>query len=381
MLSNSKDRSGVFLMPEGSIRRPPNYHVIMVCLFFFTLLTIGMANLYSASQGTHYFYAQLRNLIITVGAFFICGWLVPIRKVNAYAYWIVAIVCTLLSIVLLLGKVAGGAQRWLSLGPIGFQPSEFAKLATAIIVARFFSTHRLNTPYKIRDLLPLLAVVGFIFGLIFAQPDFGTAGICLLIAISQLCFVRIDLKSIMIVLISSPIVGFIGWNMFLLPYQKMRILTVLNPNLDPQNAGYNSLQSMIAVGSGNLFGKGYLQGTQTQLKFLPERHTDFVFSVFAEEHGFWGGAVVFICFGILTYICLDIGRNAKDTFSGLLSVGIAAFLFLEFTINIAMVLGIFPVVGLPLPFFSYGSSLLLTICVGLGLLVSISRTTYGRARD
>jgi rod shape determining protein RodA len=171
----------------------------------------------------------------------------------------------------------------------------------------------------------------------------------------------------------------LGWHTLLRPYQKLRILNLLNPNLDPQNTGYNSLQSLVAVGSGNLFGKGFMQGTQAQLKFLPERHTDFVFSVFAEEHGFWGAALVFAAFGVLTYIALEIARTAKDTFTGLLAVGIAALIFLEFTINVAMVLGVFPVVGLPLPFFSYGSSLLLTVCVALGLLVSINRATNGHS--
>ena len=167
----------------------------------------------------------------------------------------------------------GTDRRWCSavdfIGPIGFQPSEFAKLATCIIVARFFATHKSELPYRIRDLLPILTLVGLIFSLIFLQPDFGTAGVCLLIALSQMAFVRIELRSIAIVLISSPLVAAIGWHALLRPYQKLRILNLLNPNLDPQNTGYNSLQSLIAVGSGNLFGKGYMQGTQAQLKFIP----------------------------------------------------------------------------------------------------------------
>lgn len=376
-MKSSKSKDGVFLMPEGSIKKPKSVHASILTFIFFLLLSIGMINLYSASSGSHYFWAQLRNLSITLSAFFLFGWVIPLRKVADYAYIFAIFISLMLLVVLLLGRIAGGAQRWLSLGPVGFQPSEFAKLAVALIVARFFANHRLEQPYRLRDLAPILLFVGIIFGLIFLQPDFGTAGMCLLIAGVQLLFVRIDLRSIAIVLVSSPLIGIIGWNTLLLPYQKLRVLTLLNPNLDPQNTGYNSLQSLIAIGSGNLFGKGFMQGTQAQLKFLPERHTDFVFSVFAEEHGFWGGAVIFLSFGVLTYIALEIARNAKDTFSGLLAVGIAAFIFLEFSINIAMVLGIFPVVGLPLPFFSYGSSLLLTVCVALGLLVSINRATCG----
>lgn len=379
-MRSAKNNDAVFLTPEGTIKKPKNHQVTTIVVVTFLLLVIGMANLYSASGGSGYFWAQLRNLPITFGAFFVFGWLISSKKVSDYTYWFYTFVVVMLIVVLFIGRVAGGAQRWISLGPIGFQPSEFAKLTTAMIVARYFANHRQEKPYRLRDISPLLAMIGLLFALIFLQPDFGTAGMCLIIAASQLAFLRIDLRSIAIVLMSLPIVAAIGWHVFLLPYQKLRILTVLNPSLDPQNAGYNSLQSLIAVGSGSLFGKGYMQGTQTQLRFLPERHTDFVFSVFAEEHGFWGAALVFVCFGILTYIALEISRTAKDTYSGLLAIGVAALIFMEFTINVAMVLGIFPVVGLPLPFFSYGSSLLLTVCVALGLLVSISRSISGLSK-
>ena len=368
--------SKVFRIGESDLKKPVGHQVTMLVLAVFLLLTIGIINLYSASGGNHYFWAQLRNMTVTVSAFFICGWLIPIRKVGAYAYWVVGIIALMLFIVLALGRIAGGAQRWISLGPVGFQPSEFAKLGTAIVVARFFATHKSDLPYRIRDLLPILGIVGGLFTMIFLQPDFGTAGMCLLIAVSQMTFVRIDLRSIGIVLVSSPLVALIGWHALLRPYQKLRILNLLNPNLDPQNTGYNSIQSLIAVGSGSVFGKGFMQGTQAHLKFLPERHTDFAFSVFAEEHGFWGAALVFALFGFITFTALDIAKNTKDTFSGMLAVGIAFFIFWEFAINVAMVLGVFPVVGLPLPFFSYGSSLLLTVCISLGLLISITRSRY-----
>ena len=279
----------------------------------------------------------------------------------------------LLTVVFVLGRVAGGAQRWITIGPIGFQPSEIAKLVVAIITAKFFAAQRISSTYRLRDLLPIVTTVGIIFVLIFLQPDFGTAGLCLFIFLCQLYFIRIDRKSIILVGLLSPVIAILGWTTALRPYQKLRILNLVNPDLDPQNTGYNSLQSLIAVGSGNAFGKGFMQGTQAQLRFLPERHTDFIFSVFAEEHGFWGGVFVFSLFLAITYIALAIARQSKDVFCSLLAVGIAAFLFLEFTINIAMVLGLFPVVGLPLPFFSYGSSNLLTVYLALGFLIAISR--------
>lgn len=372
--------AGVFKAPAGDIKEPEALHVKAITAITLVLMTVGLINLYSASFGAPFFNSQIKNLGFVVVAFILVGWVMPLRYVRDYAYWIFGVVCLMLIIVLGIGRVAGGAQRWISLGPFSFQPSEFAKLAIAVVTARYLSSHRTQGAYTIGDLWPLVALVGFAFVLIFLQPDFGTAGLCLLVAFVQLCFVRIDRKTVLSVLGLAPVMGIIGWTMLLRPYQKLRILNLLNPELDPQNTGYHSLQSLIAVGSGGNFGKGFMQGTQTQLKFLPERHTDFIFSVFAEEHGFLGGMIIFTLFSLLTYFALDIARNSRDNFTSLLSIGVAALLFWEFTINIAMVLGMFPVVGVPLPFFSYGSSLLLTICVGLGLLISISRNMSRRSR-
>jgi rod shape determining protein RodA len=381
MKSKRKHSDGVFLLPEGDLKKPSSPQITLLILLFCGLLGIGLINLYSASVGAGFFWAQTRNLVITLSAFVIFGWIISIKQVAAYTYYFVALICVLLMIVLFTGRVAGGAQRWISLGPLSFQPSEFAKLAMAILLARFFSSNRQDSPYRIRDLMPLILIMGLIFALIFAQPDFGTAGVCLLIAVCQLAFIRIDVRSIAAVLLAMPFVAAVGWNTLLMPYQKLRILNLLNPNLDPQNTGYHALQSLIAVGSGGLFGKGFMQGTQAHLRFLPERHTDFIFSVFSEEHGFWGSVLIFMGFGLLTYIALDIAKHSKDTFSGLLAVGLGSLLFLEFAINIAMVMGIFPVVGIPLPFFSYGSSAMLTVCTSIGLLISINRNNLGARKS
>ncbi len=367
------DESKVFLMPGEQIKKPHSVRVTIIILIAAILTLMGIINLYSASYGPSYFLNQVKNLVVVIPAFLATAFLLPMRRVNAASWWIYGAVVLSLGGVLVIGNIAGGAQRWIRIGGFGFQPSEFAKLTTAIITANFFSSQRLPFPYRIRDLLPILLTIGLIFVLIFLQPDFGTAGLCVLIFLCQVAFVRIDPRSVMIVALVGPVLAVLGWVFALMPYQKMRILNLFNPNLDPQNTGYNSLQSLIAIGSGNGFGKGYMQGTQAQLKFLPERHTDFVFSVLAEEHGFLGCALVFGFFVILIYLALEIARQAKDTFCSLLAVGIASFLFLEFAINVAMVLGVFPVVGVPLPFFSYGSSNLFTVCVSLGLLISINR--------
>lgn len=377
MAFKKKPSEGVFLLPEGDLRRPRSPHLTLLLMIFIVLLSIGLVNLYSASIGAGYFGSQVRNLAVTLTAFVLFGWVIPIRQVAAYSYWFVAVVCILLLVVHFSGRVAGGSQRWIAIGPLSFQPSEMAKLAVVVTVARFFSSNRQEAPYTLRDLLPLAAIVGVVFALIFTQPDFGTAGICGLIGLCQLCFIRINLKSIGLVLMSIPIVGVLLWNVLLVPYQKLRILNLLNPELDPQNTGYHALQSLIAVGSGGLFGKGFTQGTQAHLRFLPERHTDFIFSVFAEEHGFWGSVAVFLIFTFVTYIALDIARHSKDTFAALVAVGVAALLFLEFAINVSMVMGMFPVVGIPLPFFSFGSSAMLTVCISLGLLISVNRSNSG----
>ena len=383
MASSIEDKArdgGVLLVPTGEIRNPRAINTRLLLLIFATLAVLGMTNLYSATNGGSLFYTQLRHLGIGTVLLVSFGWLVPPRIINTYSYWLFGVVSIMLAIVLIVGDIAGGSQRWIEIGPLRGQPSELAKISVAIIVARFFYTNRMAQAYRLRDLWPLAAMVGLIFGLIFPQPDLGTAGLCLMIAVGQLAFIRIDTRSFMVVVVASLVVGVIGWNAFLHDYQRLRVMNLLNPQLDPGGSGYNSLQSLVAVGSGMLTGKGFMQGTQTQLQFLPERHTDFIFSVFAEEHGFWGAAFVFALFAACCYIALVIARQAKDTFGGLLAIGLAVFMFVEFAINTAMVLGLFPVVGIPLPLFSYGGSAYLSICIAFGMLISIDRDNLGRFR-
>jgi len=319
----------------------------------------------------------LKHLFIGLVLFGLIGWLLPPRILKTHAYPILILTCLALLLVLILGKIGGGSQRWIVIGPFRGQPSELAKITVAIIVSRFFATSNVRFSYRIQDLWPIAALVGLIIALIFPQPDFGTAGFCLLIAVAQILFVRLNWRSVglavAICLASAPI----AWTFLLKDYQKSRVLSFLDPTMDPHGKGYNAIQSLIAVGSGGSSGKGFLQGTQTQLQFLPMRHTDFIFSVFAEEHGYWGCTILFLLFAGIAYVGLEIARQSKDTFNALLAVGLTSFIFIEFTINVAMVLRMFPVVGLPLPFFSYGGSALITVCVALGILVSIDRDSLG----
>ena len=276
---------------------------------------------------------------------------------------------------LLLGYKAGGATRWLSLGFFRFQPSEFIKITLALALAQFFYNQKLKNYYQISDIIPILFNSCLVFVLIFMQPDFGTAGLCLAISLAQFSFIniRISRQFLWSLLVFSIVTPVLGWLYFLKPYQKLRILNLLNPELDPSGSGYNSIQSLVAVGSGGLWGKGFMQGSQTQLQFLPARHTDFIFSVFSEEFGFFSGVAVFALFFTLFYLGLIVARESNDSFKKLTAIGLVSFIFLEFSINIAMVLGLFPVVGMPLPFFSYGGTSVLTISVATGILIAIDR--------
>lgn len=371
----------VLLYSNRSLSANRKGAVWIMTLLFVGLFCLGLLNLYSSTLGQNYFNAQIKNSIVGLVAFVTIGWIIPIRFFNQYSYYGYAGMVILLLVVLVSGHIAGGSQRWLTLGPLGGQPSEFAKIIVAITVARFFFINRNTGTYRLRELWVLFLLVGAIFALIFHQPDLGTAGICLIVACAQLAFLRIEGKSIGLLLLGGVLAGVAGWNLLLHDYQKLRVLNLLNPGLDPYGSGYNSLQSLVAIGSGGAFGKGFLQGTQTQLQFLPARHTDFVFSVFAEEQGFWACLFVFLLFATISYIGLEVARRAKNVFNALLAIGCSALLFIQFAINIAMVLGTFPVVGLPLPFFSYGGSSLLCTCIAVGLLISIERDSLEKPKN
>ncbi|MCX6116309.1 MAG: rod shape-determining protein RodA [Proteobacteria bacterium] len=377
---SNQSNEGVLLVPGSKIKEPQMIwsKVIFVCMVL--LITMGLTNLYSAASGTSLFWSQFRNLGLALGAFAVFGWLVPTKWLNTYCYWFFGFICILLVIVDLTGSIAGGSQRWIRIGSFAFQPSEFAKISVAIVVAKFFYTSKLPRPYTLKDLLPLGIIIGVIFILIFAQPDLGTAGVCVIIAALQLSFVRIDLRSLSIVSVSGFVLGIFGWFFFLHDYQKNRVLNLLNPDMDPRKTGYNAIQSLVAIGSGQFLGKGYLQGTQNQLQFLPARHTDFIFSVFSEEHGFLGATVLFSLFALIIYSGLLIAKQARDTFASLLAVGCASIIFVSFAINTSMVLGLFPVVGVPLPFFSHGGTAMIMFCACLGILVGIERDSLGLFR-
>jgi rod shape determining protein RodA len=292
--------------------------------------------------------------------------------------WAIAIYCMtflLLLLVPLLGKYSGGSKRWLMMGPVSLQPSEFMKIAVIIILARYYSRIINSNGLSFSSLLVpfLLCVSPFI--LIVLQPDLGTAMMVFLIAASISLFVKIERKTF-ICLVSAgsaaiPMVWF-----FLKEYQKQRILTFLNPYHDPLGAGYHIIQSKIAIGSGMISGKGFLKGTQSALSFLPEQHTDFIFSVFAEEWGFIGSFILLLLFFMLIVWGLKITYGCRDTFGTILSFGITAMLSWEVIVNLGMTMGLMPVVGVTLPFVSYGGSSVVANMVSIGILLNISMRKF-----
>ena len=310
------------------------------------------------------------------------AYFIPSKYWQQYGYLFYGSVCLLLIAVLFFGHTNKGSTRWLDLMFFRFQPSELAKLATVIVVAKFFSdpSTRMNT-YGLFDLKYLGLMLFALFFLIAVEPDLGTASVCLLIAFAQLFFIQIRLKKFwteVLFLASTAIVGFI---FILQDYQLKRIMTFLNPENDPFGAGYNIQQSLITIGSGKILGKGYLEGTQSKLHFLPERHNDFAFPVFAEENGFIFSCFIIGLYFVLTFLILEVGRRNKNKFFQLVTIGIAANFFIQFSINIAMVLGMFPVVGMPLPLFSQGGTSLIVCVLELAIVYSISRQNNSNKQD
>jgi rod shape determining protein RodA len=342
----------------------------------YALLGIGLFNLYSASGADvspYRFNDQFNWVLIGTGGLIFWGLILDLRSIERLTFFGYIVVCLLLLAVDLRGDFSKGAQRWLAVGPIRLQPSELAKFIIILITAKSFLLVKGVHEFTLLTLWRQILLVGLPFLLILVQPDLGTASLVLFIAMMQIAFVRVDWKSIMIVGATGLTVSLLAWNFVLYDYQKMRVLNFLNPMRDPKGAGYHSIQSMIAVGSGGVWGRGFQQGSQSQLNFLPERHTDFIFSVWAEEHGFVGCLFVFALYIALILQIFQIAERSRDTFSTLVSLGVAGFFIFHFLINVSMVLGVFPVVGVPLSLISYGGTHMITTLCCVGLLVAVER--------
>ena len=273
------------------------------------------------------------------------------------------------------GKKVLGARRWLQLGSMQIQPSEFVKLAVIVVLARWFTRDETGVrkgQYGIIDLWRPFLLILIPVALVMKQPDLGTALVTFAIAMTMVMFAKVKWRDLFIMFAGGAFASVFAWRRFLKDYQKQRILTFIDPQAYAKGAGYHAIQSVIAVGSGQWSGKGWGEGTQNQLAFLPEQHTDFIFSVWAEEHGFLGGMLLIALYTFLVLAALDVAANARDKFGSFLALGIAALFFWHAFINIGMVTGVLPVVGVPLPLFSYGGSSVVADMLGIGILLNVS---------
>ncbi len=348
-------------------------------LFLLTLGIVGVAllNLYSATssfEGRGVFYRQILWVCIGFGLL-IVSLFFNYHKLEKYAFFLYGGVLALLLLVLFMGPTISGSKRWITLGQISVQPSEATKLILIIVLARLFFRRPWSEPLTFWETFVPLAVVGAPFLLILKEPDLGTALLITFIAASMMLFVGIRWRPLASMggafLFFIPLV----WN-FLKEYQKQRITTFLHPDKDPLGAGYHILQSKIAVGSGQLAGKGYMASTQSHLHFLPEHHTDFAFSVLAEEWGFLGSLSVLLLFLAVMIWGLLIARSSRDKFGSMVAIGVVSMFFWQVCINIGMVTGLLPVVGVPLPFISYGGSSVISNMLALGLLMNVSMRRF-----
>ena len=347
--------------------------VLTVCL-------LGIMNIYSATTpykvvGMAYYLKQFNWMLAGMFVALIVS-SVDYHILEDFSYWFYGFLLILLVVVLILGRRSMGATRWLHLGLFNVQPSELMKIVIVITFASFFNNFQSTGGLTVRDLLIPLGLLALPVALIMKQPDLGTAVLVILIAVSMMFYVGLRWTTIVTFACITLPVAWLGWAYFLRPYQKNRILDFLNPERSRLGSGYHIIQSKIAVGSGGIAGKGFVKGTQSQLRFLPEQHTDFAFSVFAEEWGFIGCLVLLIIYMSLVLWGLNIARHCNDRLGRLLAVGVTAMLFWHIVINIGMVIGMFPVVGVPLPFFSYGGTSMITSMLGIGLLQNISMRRY-----
>ncbi len=345
--------------------------VVAICL-------LGLWNLASASRTAHAPVWVAQAWFMAAGA--VLALLLTLFDHRAYqrlAWVAYALVVVLLVVVLVNGRVIMGARRWIGSGSLRIQPSELAKIAVIMALASWFNfdEERRKSPRGLKGMLLPLAITLVPAVLILRQPDLGTALVVVAIGVTMLLFSRIRWRTLGL-LAAFAAAGAMFAYPHLKPYQKKRVESFLNPEGDALGAGYHAMQSKIAVGSGQGLGKGWGQGTQTMLSFLPEQHTDFIFSVWAEEHGFVGSLLLLALYFWLIAAGVDIAGNARDRFGHFLAVGVTAMLFWQMTVNIGMVTGVLPVVGVTLPLFSYGGSSVLSVFLGLGLLLSVAMRRF-----
>ena len=332
--------------------------------------SVGFAMLYSAANGSFDPWASRQMSRFAVGvAMMLTVALIDIRFWLRASYPIYGACLALLAAVEIMGSIGMGAQRWLDLGFFQLQPSEVMKIAVVLALARYFHGFDVDEAGRLRNLIIPVFIVLAPMALVLRQPDLGTAGVIAMVGAAMFWIGGARLWQFGVVAAAAAAAVPVGWQ-FLHAYQKQRIFTFLNPETDPLGSGYHILQSKIALGSGGLFGKGFLEGTQSHLNFLPEKQTDFIFTMLAEEFGLVGGVGLIALYALLVGYGFYIALRCRSQFARLLAMGITVNFFLYVFINIAMVMGVLPVVGVPLPLISYGGTAMLTVLIGFGLVMS-----------
>ena len=365
------EAAGYEIMNNRMLRRMDFTLIGAVALIILiSLVVIGSATHINTPGDERYYFVQRQGIFAIVNCamiFFLMNFDYKILQGYGNKLYIFNII--MLLAVMVIGHSALGAQRWIQIGPITLQPSEFSKIIMIISLASILEDKigKLNT---FRDLLPVAAYVGLPFLLVMKQPDLGTSLVFMAIFLGMIFVAGINLRLLGMIFAGGVAVMPILWH-FLKDYQKMRLTVFMDPNVDPLGSGYHIIQSKIAIGSGMLYGKGLFGGTQSQLNFLPENHTDFIFAVVGEELGFIGAAILLILYLVLLRRGVQVAREASDNFGMLLAVGITSMLGFHVLVNVGMTTGIMPVTGIPLPFMSYGVSSLTTNMMSVGILLNI----------
>ena len=343
---------------------------ILLILSILALGIVGVISMYSSDGGQ--FSYHTKSHIIRFVIFFLLMFILSFVRIKFWhdlGYFFYVIIVLLLIYASFYGITASGSQRWISLYFINLQPSELMKIAVIVCFAKYYHRMQISSANKFRNLISPIIILLIPIVLVLSQPDLGTS---ILIALSGLVVIWLSgvnikyfIYSGLALIISAPFVI-----SFLKPYQKLRILSFFDPERDPLGAGYQIIQSKIAVGSGGMWGKGYLKGTQSYLEFLPEKHTDFIFTLFSEEFGFVGSLALLVVYSIMIYRIISIGSIARSFFAKLYCYGFGSAIFIYVVVNMSMVLGLLPIVGSPLPIMSYGGSSMLATMVGLSIVMS-----------
>ena len=351
--------------------------ITLACAF--ALLSIGLSTVLSAALksgfgGVSPFFARqfvwvgLSLIVLAIAA------LVDYRFPARYSYHFYGVILLFLVAVLFTGREVQGAQRWFRISGIGLQPSELVKIATLFALARYFDKVR-ERIREVRYVIGAIILAGIPAGLIILQPDLGTALVLVALLGGMLVAANARRRHLVLLAVAGLGMSPIMWG-FLKDYQKARLMAFIDPNLDPLGASYQVIQSKIAIGAGGLTGTGWLEGTQSQLNFLPEQHTDFIFSVFSEQWGFVGSIILIALYLGLLLQALKIAESARDFIGSMLAVGVVTIIAFQVLVNLLMTVGLMPVTGIPLPLMSYGGSNLLTMMACIGLLLSISRRSH-----